>query len=81
MRHGIAGEAHPAQHQENADRRRSERDRDAADERPAHELELGEGGDEEVVRVHVGLSFPFPACGERASRRRARGKRGAAERG
>ena len=47
MRHGVARQAHPPQHQEDADRAAAERDGDHADEGAAHELELGEGGDQE----------------------------------
>ena len=49
MRHGVADEAHPPQHQEHADRRAAERQRDHGGERAAHELEFGEGRDQRVV--------------------------------
>jgi hypothetical protein len=49
MRHGVARQAHPPQHQEHADGRRPERQRQHAHERAAHELELGEWQDEDVV--------------------------------
>ncbi len=53
VRHGIAGQAEPAQHQEHADRRRAQRQCRAADQCPAHEAELDERGDEKVVGRHA----------------------------
>ena len=47
VRHRVADQAHPAQHQEHADRPGAERERHDADQRAAHEVELGEGRDEE----------------------------------
>ncbi len=43
VRHGVADERHAPQHQEHADRAGAERQRQRAGQRPAHELELGEG--------------------------------------
>ena len=43
VRHGVAYQAHAPQHEENADRPGAEREREGADQRPAHELELDEG--------------------------------------
>ena len=50
MRHRVADEAHPPQHQEDADRARAERERERAGERAPHEGEFDEGGDEVVVK-------------------------------
>ena len=44
MRHGVADQAHPPQHQEHADRPGAERQREHAGQRAAHELEFGETG-------------------------------------
>ena len=53
VRHGVAGEAEAAQHQEDADRGGADRQCEGADERPLHESEFGEGADEEIVdHVH-----------------------------
>ncbi len=41
--HGVAHQAHAAEHEEHADGRRAEREREAADQRAAHEGELDEG--------------------------------------
>ena len=41
--HGVAHQAHAPEHEEHADRRRRQRDGEAADQRPAHEGELDEG--------------------------------------
>ena len=49
MRHGVADQTHPPQHQEHADRRAAQRQRDDGGQRPAHEFELGEGRDQRVV--------------------------------
>ena len=46
--HRVARQAHAAQHQEYAYRRRADRDRDAAHQRAPHEAEIGEGLDEEL---------------------------------
>ena len=46
--HGVAHQAHAPEHEEHADRRRAEREREAADQRPAHEGELDEGLDDRV---------------------------------
>mgnify|MGYP003346869972 CR=1 FL=1 len=40
MRHGVAYEAHPPQHQEHADRARAKGERKHARKRAAHELEF-----------------------------------------
>ena len=50
VRHRVADEAHPPQHQKYADRRGAERKRDHGGERAAHELEFGEGRDQRVVK-------------------------------
>ena len=44
VRHRIADQAHPPQHQEHADRPRPERERERADQRAAHEGEFDERG-------------------------------------
>ena len=49
VRHRVADQAHPPQHQEHADRAGPERERERADQRAAHERELDEGADERVV--------------------------------
>ncbi len=46
--HGVAHQAQAPQHQEDADRRRAERQGEAADQRAAHEGEFDEGIDEGV---------------------------------
>ena len=56
VRHGIAHEAHATEHQEHADGTRAQRQRERARKRAAHELELGERRDEEVVRHHTAAS-------------------------
>jgi len=42
MRHGVADQAHPPQHQEHADRRAAQGQRDDSGERTPHEFKLGE---------------------------------------
>ena len=54
MRHGIADQAHPAQHQEDADRRRAERKRKSAGQRAAHEFEFQKRADQQVVEHRSG---------------------------
>src|SRR5438270_417834 len=49
MRHGVADEAHAAQHQEYADRSSAERERKRADQRAAHEGKFEEGREEIIV--------------------------------
>ena len=49
VRHRVADQAHPPQHQEHADRRAAQRQRDHGRERPAHEFEFGKGRDQRVI--------------------------------
>ena len=67
MRHRVAGEAHPAQHQDHADRRAAEGQREAAGQGAAHERELVEGLDQERVERLQDAA----AVRHRALRRRA----------
>ena len=64
--HGIADKAHPAQHQEHADRAGAERLSECTDQRPAHEREIGKGRDQRVVQHH-GSRFGCQAAREQAS--------------
>ena len=48
MGHRVAGQAHPAQHQKDTDRRGAHRNGDAAKKRPAHEAEIGERRKDQV---------------------------------
>jgi hypothetical protein len=56
--HGVAGQAHAAQQQEHAQRRARERNGRGAHQRAAHELELGERGDEQIMDHGVMASRP-----------------------
>jgi hypothetical protein len=49
--HRLAHQAHPAQHQEDAERRCRQGQRQAAGEGPAHEAEFDEGTDEEIREI------------------------------
>src|SRR5436189_196544 len=72
MRHGVADEAHAAQHQEHADRSRSQGERQRAGERAPHELELGEGGNEIIVHGECdhAATTQASACSSNASHMR-----------
>src|SRR5262245_65933394 len=48
MAHGVAHQAHAPKHEKHPDRRRAEREREAADERAAHEGKFQEGTDDGV---------------------------------
>ena len=70
VRHGIAGEAHAAQHQEDADRAAAERDGDHAHERALHELEFGKRRVEQVEHDRAPQAtwrWHTSACGSYAS--------------
>ncbi len=69
VRHRVADKAHPAQHQEHADRRAAERQREHAGERAAPEFELDEGG---PISVSYSMRVTPPAAVSRRRRRRCR---------
>ena len=50
MGHGIAHQAHASQHQENADRRGPDRERQHTNQGAAHELEFDKWRDQEITR-------------------------------
>jgi hypothetical protein len=53
MRQRIADQAHAAQHQEHADRRCTQRQREGCNQRAAQKIEFNEGRDERVVERHA----------------------------
>ena len=76
VRHGVADQAHPPQHQKHADRRRAQRQRQRADQCAAHEFEIGERRDQGVVdqcqadRAHAASTAQASACSSKASHMR-----------
>ena len=79
VRHGVADQAHPPQHQKHADRRRAQRQCERADQRTAHEFEIGERRDQGVVdhvlragrsEFHAASTAQASACSSKASHMR-----------
>src|SRR6516165_856410 len=71
MGHGIADEAHAAQHQEHPDRARAERESERAGERPAHELEFRERRDQEIEHQAAGSTHSAARSSNASHIRRA----------
>src|SRR5947209_19660669 len=70
MRHGVAEEAHAPKHHEDADGTGTERQRDRADERAAHEVEFCERRDDNVVesvKHQAALRTHSCACSSKTS--------------
>ena len=68
VRHGVAGEAHATQHEEDPHRCSAQRQGQTAGQGAAHEAEFDEGADEPVPQLrHV--AWRCPPLGERPMRR------------
>ena len=67
MGHGVAGQAHAAQHQEHADRRPADGQRRGAGECSAHEAEFDEGLDQKLEHRHEANLWQIAAPSSKAS--------------
>ena len=62
VRHGIAGQAHAPQHQEDADRARAGRKHQRPGERALHESEFDERRDEQIIHGLACSARQLPAA-------------------